>query len=352
MSALGNWLTDFSVAKSRAVVDGLVSVQGYDNTHRPIEEIAIMEKAKHYEADAVFFEAPRDGKAPVAQAFIYRSDGPAQDQNFAELHKRLWSWGGVPLVYRVTTGLVQLFRCAHRPDFEVNGKTEFKPFRELKIASQIASDPWWDNERLRTGTLWDDPAVCKLLLSSQHSAQKTLIDAVNDLHQELNEKGILHKSLRQRLLVLSILIAYLEKRGVFEDDFFARFKSDANEFFQVLADGPALIKLLDHLEARFNGHVFVLSKDDRKRLRDSGQLVRYAQLVEGRQESSGQLTLWQRYSFADLPVEFISHIYQLFVEDRSVAVYTPHFIVRLLLGEVLSHEVVSAQHQDHSRRNN
>ena len=36
---------------------------------------------------------------------------------FAELHQRLWSWGGVPLLYRKTLGLVQLFRCAHKPDF-------------------------------------------------------------------------------------------------------------------------------------------------------------------------------------------------------------------------------------------
>lgn len=333
-----NWLTDFRDVNSYASVDGLVTVQGYVRTDRPVEEVAIMEKAERYGADAVFFEAPHDGKAPVAQAFIYRSDGPAQDQNFAKLHQQLWSWGGVPLVYRVASGLVQLFRCAHQPDFEVNGKIDFNPFKELEISSQIATDPWWDAERLRTGTLWDDPAVCKQLLSSQHAAQKTLINAVKDLHQELNEKAILPKPLRRRLLILSVLIAYLEKRGVFEDGFFARFKPDANEFFQVLANGSALVNLLDHLEERFNGHVFILSAEDRKTLRDSSQLIRYARLVEGRQEPGGQLTLWQRYSFADLPVEFISHIYQLFVEDKAVAVYTPHFLVRLLLGEVLSWE--------------
>jgi N-6 DNA Methylase len=333
-----NWLTDFSDVNSYASVDGLVPVQGYIRTGRPVEEVAIMEKAERYGADAVFFEAPHDGKAPVAQAFIYRSDGPAKDPNFAKLHQRLWSWGGVPLVYRVTSGLVQLFRCAHRPDFESGGKIVFKPFKTLELTSRIAKDPWWDAERLRTGTLWDDPAVCKQLLSSKQAAQKTLINAVNELHRELNEKAILPKPLRRRLLILSVLIAYLEKRGVFEDGFFARFKPEANEFFQVLANGPALVNLLDHLEKRFNGNVFILNAEDRKTLRDSSQLVRYARLVEGRQEPGGQLTLWQRYSFADLPVELISHIYQLFVKDKTVEVYTPHFLVRLLLGEVLSWE--------------
>lgn len=338
MSNPGKWLTDFSVSDCRADVDGLVPVQGYVKTGRPAEEVAIMEKAERYFADAVFFEAPRDGKASVAQAFLYRSNGPPRDPDFAKLHQRLWSWGGVPLVYRVTNGLAQLFRCGHRPDFESGGEIVFWPFKTLELTSKIAADPWWDAERLRTGTLWDDPAVCNQLLSSNQAAQKTLINEVKKLHQELNDQDILPKSLMRRLLILSVLIAYLEKREVFEDGFFTRFRSGANEFFQVLADGPALIDLLDHLEKRFNGHVFILDDKDRETLRNSNQLARYAQLVEGRQEHGGQLTLWQRYSFADLPVELISHIYQLFVKDTAVAVYTPHFVVRLMLGEVLSWE--------------
>lgn len=340
MSDPGAWLAEFSVPDNHAIVDGLVPVQGYDKIDRPAEEVAIMEKAAYYEADAVFFEASRDDKAPVAQAFLYRSDGPVQDPDFAELHKRLWSWGRVPLVYRFTPGLVQLFRCAHGPDFESGGEIVFKPFKTLQLTTKVADDPWWHAERLRTGTLWDDPAVCRQLLSSTQAAQKALINEVRDLHQELDRKRLLSKPLRRRLLILSVLIAYLEQRGVFEDCFFARFLPDAAKFFQVLANGPALVDLLDHLEQRFNGHVFILNDEDRGSLRGSGQLARYAQLVEGRQEPSGQRTLWQRYSFADLPVELISHIYQHFVEDATTAVYTPHFVVRLLLGEVLSWDLL------------
>ena len=211
-------------------------------------------------------------------------------------------------------------------------------FRAELLASAIATDPWWNAERLYNGTLWDDPQVCRKLLSSNLSAQKTLINAVKRLYDELNKEEILPKALRRKLLILSVLVAYLEERDVFEEGYFGRFKKDADKFFQVLADGPALVALLEHLENRFNGHVFVLSDDERETLSTSKQLPRFAQLVEARQESSGQLTLWKRYSFADLPVELISHIYQLFVHDSSVAVYTPQFLVRLMLGEVLSWE--------------
>ena len=322
-------------SSSGAAVDGLVNVKGYRKNGRPPDEVAIMEKAEYYGATAVFFESGRDGRPPVAQAFIFVSQGPVRDENFAQLHKRLWSWGGVPLLYRVTSGLVQLFRCAHKADFESHGEVVFSPFRTLKVATQIATDPWWDAERLRNGTLWDDPDVCKTLLSGRHAAQKTLIKEVEVLHNELDREGILPKPLRRKLLILSLLIAYLEARRVFEADYFAHFLAGATKFFQVLADGPALVDLLEHLEERFNGHVFSLTPDDVAVLRASKQLARFARLIEGRQDAGGQLTLWQRYSFSDLPIELISHIYQLFVSDTAVAVYTPPFLVRLMLGEVL-----------------
>ena len=96
----------------------------------------------------------------------------------------------MPLVYRFTRGLVQLFRCAHRPDFESGGEIVCMPFNTLELTSKIVPDPWWDADRLRTGTLWDDPTVCKQLLSSKQSAQKTLINAIKELHQKLNDEGI------------------------------------------------------------------------------------------------------------------------------------------------------------------
>ncbi len=319
--------------------DGLVLVAGYARNGRPPEEVAMIEKAATYGAHSVFFEAGRNGRPPVAQAFVFVSDGPANDPKFAELHKRLWSWGGVPLVYRKTPGLVQLFRCAHKPDFvSPTGKIICKPIKMLKIAAAIGNrDAWWDASRLRNGTLWDDPAVCKEMLSVNKAAHKRLIDAVKQLNTDLNEASILKKYLRRKLLILSLLIAYLEERGVFPTDYFGQFLPGATKFFQVLANGNALVALLAALEERFNGHVFILDDADRESLKaSSSQLARFARFVEAHEESGGQLTLWQLYSFKDLPVELISHIYQIFVKDSDGSVYTPPFLVRLMLEEALS----------------
>lgn len=333
------WLTDVASDGRLPSVDGLVSVADFDASGRMPEEVLAVEHARKYGADAVFFEAPQNDSPPVAQAFIFiNHDGPAEDPEFAETHKRLWSWGGVPLVYRATKGLVQLFRCAHRADFEVDGQVAFKPFKTLNLATRISSDPWWNAERIRNGTLWDDPKVCSKLLSGDQASQKSLISEFQSLHRDLDKQGVLPKRLRRRLLILTLLIAYLEERKAFVDGYFGQFLHGATRFFNVLADGPALVALLEDLEERFNGNVFVLTEEDKARLDSSGQLKQFARFVEAKQDASGQLNLWEKYSFADLPVELISHIYQLFVKDTASSVYTPPFLVRLMLGEILSWE--------------
>lgn len=339
------WLADLDKT-GHATVDGLVPVQGYQPSGRPPEEVVMMKKAEVYGAHSVFFEAGRNGRAPVAQAFVFVSAGPPNDEKFAELHQRLWSWGGVPLLYRKTAGLVQLFRCAHKPDFvSRTGEIICKPIRTLRTAGKISSDPWWDSARLRNGTLWDDTKASKILLSAKRSAYKGLIGAVKNLSDALNSEEILPKRLRRKLLILSLLIAYLEERDVFKDGYFGRFVPGATKFFEILSNGEALVALLAALEKRFNGNVFGLEDADRARLLASNQLGRFARLVEGHEEQSGQLTLWQLYSFKDLPVELISHIYQLFVKDSNTSVYTPPFLVRLMLEEALSWERLDRLHE-------
>lgn len=339
-----NLLSDGASASS--AVAGLVLVDDYQKYDRPPEEVIMMEKAHEYGAHAVFFEACRNGKRSVAQAFIFVADRPEEDHAFAQTHKKLWSWGGVPLIYRKLPGQLQLYRCAHKPDFvSSTGELVCNPVDILKFASEVAAHPWWNAEQLHNGTLWDDTEACKKLLSSNKAAHKGLIKAVHEISKELNVESILPKPLRRKLLILSLLIAYLEQREVFPDGYLARFLTGATKFFQVLANGPALVSLLEDLEERFNGHVFRLNDADRERLENSGQLVRFAKLIEGREEAGGQLSLWQLYSFKDLPVELISHIYQLFVKDADSSVYTPPFLVRLMLEESLSWERLDRLHK-------
>jgi hypothetical protein len=126
-----DWLFSIGEGQDLPVVDGLVPVDGYVPHGRAPEEVAMVEKARGYGARAVFFEAARHGRAPVAHAFVFAASDDADDARFAVLHKRLWSWGGVPLVFRASPGRIQLFRCAHEPDFVGKDNIPNYPFDKV-----------------------------------------------------------------------------------------------------------------------------------------------------------------------------------------------------------------------------
>lgn len=346
MSERQVWWNLLDKGDRQSPVEGLTPVKDYVPAGRPPEEVIVMEKARDYGADAVFFAAGTHGRPQQPQALIFVDNSPPDDEKFAKLHQKLWSWGGVPLVYRKTRGRLDLFRCAHGPDFfsVKTGKFVCNPVRSLELASAISDDPWWDIGKLRNGTLWDDDLACKTLLSS-NSAHKGLIDAVKRLSITLKNEKVLQEALRRRLLILSLLIAYLEQRQVFEEGYLGTFLHGATRFFEVLANGPALVSLLKALEDRFNGHVFKFSDPDLELLRNSQQLDKFSRLIEGREDAGGQLTLWELYSFNDLPIELISHIYELFVKNANSSVYTPPFLVRLMLEETLDWERLDRLHE-------
>ncbi len=213
----------------------------------------------------------------------------------------------------------------------------------MTIGAEIAAqDVWRDESRIRNGAIWDDPDACRLMLSAKKSAHRTLVEEVRGLAKQMSERKLLDAGLQRRLLILSLLIAYLEERSVLLPDDFDRALPGATQFFQVLGNGPALVTLLEALEERFNGHVFRLKDSERAALTASEELASYARLIEGYEDSSGQLSLWRLYSFRDLPVELISNIYQLFVKDAASSIYTPPALVRLILEEALSWKRIDA----------
>ncbi len=341
MNATENWLRRLSAGNSVGISGtGLVAVAGTPREALAPEQVEVLERARTYGAHYVFFRDSDASGASTAEALVYIQD-PLTDQEFAQLHRRLWSWGGVPLVYRARPGRVDLLRCRHRPDFlKKGGELNYRAFKTLDLLTDIdqavQQDPWWDHENLATGSLWDDPRVCADLMSEEKSAHRSLILAIEGLDEQLGlQRNLMRRPLRRRLLVLTLLIAYLEDRGVLGESFFAHYCPGATRFFEILKDGAVLVAVLAELERRFNGDVFKLGDDDRRDILASKQLGRFAALVEGRTGPAGQLSLWKLYSFQDLPVELISHVYQLFVRDDASAVYTPPVLVRLLVAETL-----------------
>ena len=85
-------------------------------------------------------------------------------------------------------------------------------------------------------------------------------------------------------------------------------------FFQVLREPQALLTCVDALAEHFNGDMFHLTESEKDEIKKA-DLNYFAGIFEGK-TIENQRHFWVLYSFADLPVEFVSYLYEDFIEGR------------------------------------
>lgn len=354
-------LVDFADAENR-LLDGLVPVREPARADGPHERAIVLQAAAFQHIDFVFFRRFHDADGNVvrsSQVVAYVVDNSRQrlsEHELANLHHQLWLHGVAPLVYVAWPTRVDILSCARKPDFwevkDAQAKVRYQPAETLdaadesseqtlataaEISDQLAKRRRCSAYRLAEGTFWDDPANQKLA-KDDAAAHRSLIQAIVEADKELDGAK---KPLRRRLLVLTVLITYLEDRGVFPKGHFGRFHAGARSFRDILREGTVedVSRLLRYFETKFNGDVFSLG-DDGEQLTPA-ELRRFAKLVEAK-TLGGQPHFWELFSFAHIPVEVISRLYQRFVTGHG-AVYTPPFLASLLLDQVMPYETMTGK---------
>ena len=317
---------------------GLVPVRGREKPLDLDEEAAIRRADAIANIDYVFFRRFSDGRSSQVAAYVIdNSDNRFSEPELAEIHQKLWLNGGTPLLYVGWKTRVDVLSCARGPDFWNQGDSlVYNPAETIESAGQI-SDAFekrsarFTAARLSDGTFWEDEENAKLA-ASKEGAHQRLIQAVVETDIEL--KGKINPVLR-RLLLLVVLIKYLEDRNVFPENWFRQFCRGSCSFFDVLQQGsPKDVRtLLAALEHKFNGDVFCLGETHQHQL-TTRELRHFANLVEAR-TLRAQRYLWATHSFAHIPVEVLSHLYQRFAQPGNGAVFTPPFLASLILDYAL-----------------
>lgn len=324
---------------------GLVPIHKRRNsktTLRIDERAAVINAELFNRIDFVYFRRFSDGRSSQVAAYVVdNSDEKLNEKALAKLHMQAWLQGTAPLIYVAWPSRVDVLTCAREPDFwnEQAKSCRYNPVKKLNIlktAGEISSEiQRFSAWRLANGTFWEDPHNAKLTKHDK-AAHQSLIQAVVEADREL--QGEENPTLR-RLLLLMVLVKYLEDRGVFPNEgWFGRFHKGARSFFDVLKGGKPdeVYQLLDFLERKFNGDVFVLPGRGRQKLTNDN-LNTFANLVQAK-TLARQRYLWDQFSFRHLPVEIISHLYQRFIKDGHGAVYTPPFLASLLLDHAMPYD--------------
>ncbi len=298
--------------------------------HGPNEVIALL-SAQECKADYVYFRKFADGRPPLPQVYIYdNTKNQISDKEVAEIHRKIWNRGEAPLMYVIGLSTISIFSCARKPDFLKAGKLQYNPAETIELISAAQAElDRFSGKEFDSGMFWANPCNSRLV-NKKKAAHQSLVLAIKDFDAKIADKGSLPRKVGRRLLILCILVKYLEDRRVFPEGYFSKFLPEGKCFFDVLQNDKATIGLFEDLEAHFNGDVFALTDEEKDSL-SSEKLQEFSVFIEAK-TLKRQLHFWTLYTFEDIPVEIISYIYQNFVKG-SDAVYTPHFLVDLLLDE-------------------
>ncbi|MDR1008312.1 MAG: SAM-dependent methyltransferase [Campylobacteraceae bacterium] len=298
-------------------------------------------EAKKYNAKAVYFKY-FDKRPPIPQIYIYEED---QNINTDSLHKELWSSCKVPMFFIFSTTDIKIFNSMSKKNID---KTEnIEPLEVLQIAAQFQNDNQAHTNNFKasmfdSGEFWNT-SLAKKEFEYKNSAYETLLDYLKWCRNELLTEKFLPKKVINSLLIKAILVRYLEERLVLNENYFNIFKNGAKNFQDICdnsnnseKDNIALLEFFDKLTNKFNGGMFEINPEHREQIK-TADLSKFSQFLKGDMSKNGQLHFWKLYSFKDLPIELISNIYELFLDDKNKegVVYTPPLLVNFLIDEMM-----------------
>jgi hypothetical protein len=313
-----------------------------NNIQNPQIKIHI-EEAKKYNPTAIYVTKFENGSVKP-QIYIYdNTSSQLTNSELTEQHKRLWNAYKVPMFFVFTPTEVKIFNCLQKPDVKNDGELKnITPLEIINLTSSINQE--FKAQMFDSGAFWN--SKYKDNFSFSNSVYESLLDELKLLRDNLIEKEILSIKTTESLLIKTILLRYLEERGVFDEGienkkpYWNKFKKGATSFTDLFDDNKAVVKLLDDLNIHFNGGVFDIGEEhseERKELLNAN-LKEFQYFLKGNKDGK-QLVLWSRYSFKDLPIELISNIYELFLKSEDKAkggvVYTPPILVNFMIDEIM-----------------
>ncbi len=342
-----------------------------------------------YFADAVFFQKNSNEKH-IPQFFIYDNTNNEKFNNISlsEIHKRLWSSKIVPIYFVIEQNAINIYNTKQRvnifKDKNNNEKEEINPTDILEITKRLEiqlqeNKNFYAPFLFQNGSFWETEYYLKNYLNSRITKESPFDILISNLHglkeflnknieEELieqhksdlkkiisedtklnnNEKKIsieqfIHNT-TNRIVVFSILIKYLEEKkdkdgnSVFtiEGNLFQK-KWNVKDYSELIKEGK-FFKLLSYLSERFNGKIFELTEAEQFLIQNlpKKSLNHLSNFVNANYKNKNtQLYLWRLYSFQYLPVELICRIYEEFIPDTAGVVYTPPFLVDLLIDECM-----------------
>lgn len=274
-----------------------------------------------------------------------------------QIHRRLWNQGINPFLIVALPNHVRVYSAfAYNPtDPEVGWILE-EPYHETTLSQVAAALAAFSAEAIDRGDIWQTQAEH---LGSDGRVDTTLLANLQALSAVLQEKHRLIGRTSHALIGKFVYLSYLRARQILSDKWLQdEAQLDPQLVFSKDVFSPELTldsfrRLAKKVEARFNGKLFPIPWGSR-RAPKADAIRTVAEAFSGQEVVSGQFHLpFTAYDFSNIPVEFLSSIYEQFLHsdpddehsgdskdagnpERRGAHYTPEPLADYLISEISS----------------
>jgi len=319
-----------------------------ENLHPKI--ILDLDRAKMFEADAVYFRFFDANRLPQPQIYIYDNTIKSKEPDyFAQIHRNIWSASEISIFMVVEKSSIKVYD-SRIPVAIKNNILSSKPIETIDIddiSEYNQALKFYNAKLFDNGGFWESDEANKHFLNNKTAYEK-LITGLKSVRNSFQSQSNLSPELSDHILILSVLVKYLEENGIDESNvnlahqFFLE-SVGYSSFVEIIRNNK-LVELFEKLSIHFNGGIFQLSTSQNVELQ-SANLGTLTSFLEGTLVDQNQLVFWEEYSFKHIPIELISNFYEELLpkiknadkekKQDTGAVYTPGFLVNFLIDECL-----------------
>ncbi|MDD5366111.1 MAG: N-6 DNA methylase [Gallionellaceae bacterium] len=298
-------------------------------------------------------------------AVVVEFSQPASEETLCELHRLAWNFSHCPALITIEPSLVRVWTCCEAP---VTDQRFADRVVHTMTAEELAASHAQARERTAANSLhWIN--LVSGVFFAEHAgrfnrdgrADQLLLRNLRHIRQLLANIGLDDDDVCHDLLARIIFVQFLfDRRDVdgnpaLTASKLARLHAEGvlskvhTGLDSILSSYTDAYAIFEWLNERFNGDLFPGKGDtpqarakgwaEEKRIVNRKHLSLLADFIRGNVDMpSGQHCLWPQYSFDVIPLEFISSIYETFVDERAAeggVFYTPPHLVDFVLDKVL-----------------
>lgn len=281
-----------------------------------------------------------------ARPAVYVAEASSEEQA-REIHRSMWNLGSAPFLLIVLPNQIRVYTAfdyeplSSKPGlWSIDEKGLLHTLDDpLDVVAQLAH---FSASAIDTGHIWESSDYLSRV-DPQLRVDARLLRNLSQLDEALQGEGGLDSEVAHALIGKYVYIRYLRDRDILSDEWLAEQGIDWSSVFGREPTVAGLSRLVNALEARFNGKIFPVDWTGDKAPEDKHVELVASIFLGDEIVASGasgvirQLHLaFQAYRFDYIPIETLSSVYEQFIDDRKLkgAIYTPEVLADYLLSEM------------------